>query len=129
MITINNYREVVNEDGSTFFVLELQGGLEMVQSEETGNFYATAKKASITSTFDEATCKSLVGTKMQGSIVKVEVEPYIYLVKDTGEEITLTHRWVYSISSNSQSKTEQPLVANTEVFSENGEPELAETSF
>jgi len=129
MITIINYREVDREDGSTFFVLELQGALELVQSSETGNFYATSKKASITSTFDEATCKALVGTEMPGSIAKVEVESFNYIVKDTGEEITLSHRWVYSPDENKQAKSEQPFKANTEVFSENGVPELAETSF
>jgi len=129
MVTIINYTERLREDGSSFFVLGLQGGLEMIQSSETGNFYATAKKASITSTFDEATCKALVGTEMSGSITKVEVEPFNYIVKETGEEITLSHRWVYTPTENKQAKSEQAFEANTKVFSENGVQELAETSF
>ena len=129
MVTIIDYTERLREDGSSFFVLGIQGGLEMIQSAETGNFYATAKKASITSTFDEATCKALVGTEMSGSITKVEVEPFNYTVKETGEEITLSHRWVYSPIENKQAKSEQGFEANTEVFSENGVPELAETTF
>ena len=39
--------------------------------------------------------KSLVGKTMAGSIEKVESEPYQYSVEETGEVITLTHRFVY----------------------------------
>ena len=67
----------------------------MVKSKETGNFYVTAKRAFIPSTFDEDVCASLVGTQMPGGIVKEVCEPFNYVVKETGEEITLNHRWVY----------------------------------
>jgi hypothetical protein len=82
--------------GTIPHVLILQGGLEMVLSEETGRYYCTAKQASITSTFDEATCKSLVGTKLPGKIARIQSDPYDYTVKETGEIITLTHRWAYN---------------------------------
>ena len=62
----------------------------------SGRYYATAKQASITSTFDEATCKSLVGTKLPGRISKDQCDPYDYTIKETGEIITLTHRWAYN---------------------------------
>jgi hypothetical protein len=38
-------------------LFELQGGIEMVKSKETDKFYVTARKASISSTFDELTCQ------------------------------------------------------------------------
>ena len=48
----------------------------MVQSLDTGKFYATARKASVTSTFNEETAKGLIGTKMPGVIKRVESDPY-----------------------------------------------------
>lgn len=95
MVRIVNYNERNSEDGSTFYALEIQGGLEFVKSQETGNFYATARKSSITSTFDEETCKALIGTEIPGIIVKQECDPYEYTIKETGEKITLTHKYSY----------------------------------
>ena len=96
MVTIVNYYERKTLDGKVFFVLEVQGGIEMVMSQQTGSYYATAKKALIPSTFDESTCKGLVGTGMSGSIQRQECEPYEYTVKETGEILLLNHRWIYS---------------------------------
>lgn len=105
MVQIVNYRECNKDDGSKFYLLEIQGGVEMVKSKSTGQFYATAKKAYISSTFNETTCKGLIGTQMQGNIVKKEVASYTYIVKETGDEITLTHKWVFEPkSSNSIEK-------------------------
>ncbi|GFD83548.1 hypothetical protein KUL118_64100 [Tenacibaculum sp. KUL118] len=83
MVTIINYKERQKEDGTTFYALEVQGGIEMIRSKSTGNFYATAKKAYVPSTFDEAICKGLIGTQMDGSIKKQDCEPYEYTIKDT----------------------------------------------
>lgn len=95
MVRIINYIERTSEEGKKFFVLEVQGGMEMVKSQQTGNYYATAKKASIASTFDETTCKALIGTEMPGRIKKVISEPYEYTIKDTGEVIILNHKFAY----------------------------------
>lgn len=96
MVTIINYKKRQKEDGTSFYILEVQGGIEMVMSQTTNQFYATSKKASITSTFDELTCQTLIGTQMQGTITKQECEPYEYTIKDTGEIVILQHRFVYS---------------------------------
>lgn len=125
MVTIVNYKERQKEDGTEFFVLELQGGIEMVKSKETGNFYATAKRAYIPSTFTEEVCESLIGTQMPGVIVKEVCEPFNYVIKETGEEITLNHRWVYKSEEELQkpkatSMPEQNVIANSGVFSKNG---------
>lgn len=98
MVTISNYKSAINAEGDEFFMLELLGGVESVQSKETGRFYLTARKATISSTFDEGTCQSLIGTKMPGSVRKVEVDPYPYVIKDTGEEVILSHRYEYDPS-------------------------------
>ncbi|WP_412985625.1 hypothetical protein [Pontimicrobium sp. IMCC45349] len=125
MVTIINFKERQKEDGTTFFVLELQGGIEMVKSKETGNFYATAKRAFIPSTFDKDVCTSLIGTKMPGGIVKEVCEPFNYVITETGEEITLNHRWVYKSEDElTPAKApvihEQNVIANSNVFSKNG---------
>jgi len=96
MVTINGYAERESREGKKFYALIVQGGPEMVLSEETGRYYATAKQASITSTFDEKTCQDLVGTKLPGKIMKIACDPYEYTIKESGEVIKLNHRWTYN---------------------------------
>ena len=95
MVKIIDYQKKQNKDGEDFFLLVLQGGLQIVKSQETGRYYATIKQATMSTTFDEATCKSLIGEEIPGSIVKVESEPYEFAKPETGEVITLSHRWEY----------------------------------
>ena len=95
MVRISNYQKRTTEEGKDFFVLELQGGVEIVKSQETGKNYMTARKASMSCTFDELTCKSLIGTELPGSVKKVNCEEYSYTIKETGEIITLSHRFEY----------------------------------
>lgn len=127
MVRIVNYKERQKDDGTMFYVLEIQGGLEMVQSKETGSFYATVKKAYVSSTFDEQTCKALIGSEMPGKIIKEECEPYDYVVKETGEEIILYHRWVYAPEDQNENvsniSTQPKMVdikADVNQFSQNG---------
>lgn len=129
MVRIIGFTRREKEDGTPFFTLELQGGVEMVKSLETGQFYATAKKANVTSTFDEVTCKALIGSEMPGKIVKKVVEPYSYVVKETGEELVLNHRWVFVPEGDEgtiQDEAIDQLIANPSSFSRNGQQELAE---
>lgn len=95
MVTVIDYALRKNSQDQEFYALILQGGLEMVKSKETGNFYATAKRASVTSTFTEEFCQTLIGHQMQGSITRIPSEPYEFTIPDTGEVIQLEHRWVY----------------------------------
>ena len=97
MVRIVDYKRRINSIGEEFFALILEGDLTMVQSAETGRLYATAKQCSITSTFDEETCKAMIGRQMPGQIVKVECEPYSYTVEQTGEILTLNHRYEYKM--------------------------------
>ena len=95
MVTVADYRQRENRDGEPFYALILEGDIEMVQSDQTGKFYATAKRASMPSTFDEATCQKLIGKQMPGDIQKVDCEPYEFTIPDTGEVIMLRHRYEY----------------------------------
>ena len=95
MVRIVNYHKRTTEEGKEFFTLELQGGIEVVKSQETGKLYMTARKANMSCTFDELTCQSLIGTELPGSVRKVNCEAYEYTIKDTGEVITLSHRFEY----------------------------------
>lgn len=95
MVRIIDYKQVQNTAGDPFISLVLQGDLVMVQSSETGRFYATAKKTSITSTFSEEEAKALIGREISGRIEKVACPEYEYSIEETGEVITLSHRWDY----------------------------------
>ncbi len=93
MVRIVDYKAYQNEEGEDFFVLVVQGGITVVKSKETGRTYLTKQTAKVSCTFDEDTCKDLIGTDIPGRIIKMEVEPYEYTNEETGELITLTHRY------------------------------------
>ena len=106
MVTIIDYSKRQNAEGKEFFTLNLMGGVELVKSTKTGNYYATAWKSSITSTFNEEVCKSLVGTKLPGTVQKIECEPYEYALPTTGEIIMLTHKYLFNPSPNTATMEE-----------------------
>lgn len=95
MVKIINVKPSVNAEGKAFYSLKLMGGVEPIQSQQTGKFYLTAKTCYIPSTFDEQTALSLIGTQLPGSVERVGCEPYEYTIKDTGEVVTLTHTYEY----------------------------------
>lgn len=95
MVTIVDYRAYQKEDGTEFYALEVQGGIEIIKSKETGRNYLTARKAVVSCTFDKDTCEALKGTQIDGVIKKVEVAPYEYTLKETGEVIMLSHRYEF----------------------------------
>ena len=95
MVRIIEYKTIAGEDDKDFNMLVLQGGVEPMLSQKTGRTYLTMRKASISTTFDEATCKSLIGTELPGNIQKVSCEPYEYSVVETSEVLTLDYRWQY----------------------------------
>ncbi len=95
MVTVTNYTTRTRKDGSTFQVLEISGSAELVQSQETGKFYATVRKTTIPCTFDETIAKGLVGTQMKGDVVRVQVDAYDFVNPKTGEIIKLQHSYSY----------------------------------
>lgn len=97
MVTIIDYKKRKNAEEKEFMSLTVQGDVELVKSTKTGKFYATAKKCSIVSTFDEATCKTIIGKTMPGSIIKVESEAYEYEIPGSGgETMMLNFQYQYA---------------------------------
>ena len=95
MVTVTNYSTRVRKDGTTFIALEISGGVELIQSNNSGKFYATVRKTSIPSTFDEAIAKGLIGSQMKGDVVRVQVDAYDFVDKRSGEIIKLQHSYAY----------------------------------
>jgi len=95
MILVTNYNKRTSKDGRVFITLELQGGLELIQSATTGKHYACVRKTSVVSTFDESIAKMLIGTQIPGKIVRKECEEYSYTIQSTGEVISLMHTWEF----------------------------------
>ncbi len=113
MVKIMDYRTYQKEDGTEFCALVVQGGLEAVKSKETGKMYFTAKTAKVPCTFNEEMCKSVIGTELEGNITKVVTEPYEYPNPETGEIMTLSHRYEFVSDKDSLSENliEEELVA------------------
>ena len=95
MVTVVECAIRETKDGRNFVALILQGGLSLVKSKQTKNYYATVKRCSIPSTFDEETAKGMIGEKIPGSVQKKSCEPYDFVNKETGEVIQLDYRWAY----------------------------------
>jgi len=95
MVRVIDYNTIKTLAGKEFNLLIVQGGIESLVSAKTGRIYLTMRKANVSTTFDEASCKSLIGTELKGSVERVDCEPYEYTVKETGEIITLKHNWQY----------------------------------
>jgi len=95
MVQVTNFHEVETKEGKTFISLELTGGLELMQSQTSGKFYATVRKCRIPSTFDANIAKMMIGTQMDGDVVRVETDPYEYVNKRTGEVLLLQHSYAY----------------------------------
>jgi len=108
MITVTNFAERQRKDGTTFITLEITGGVELVQSQTSGRYYATVRKCSIPSTFDVNVAKSMIGQRLDGDIVKVIVEPYDFITPK-GDVMRLQHSWAY------RPKDSQDLVGHTNV--------------
>ena len=95
MVIVKNYFHREGEKGEPYITLQLEGDMELVQSQKTGRFYATARTCNIYSTFDKPTAERMVGTEMPGKIVRVSCEPYLFTIPETGEVVELAHAWDY----------------------------------
>ena len=117
MVTIVN-AHLRKGDNGNYVSLELQGDITLVQSQNTGRFYATAKRCFMFSTFNEETAMSLIGTKIPGSIERVECDAYDFTVPETGEVIKLAHTYTFKPAEGPGSTTAPKAT-----------PALAEVSF
>lgn len=97
MVTVigHNIRTQKDNEQKTYISLELEGDIEMVQSQATGRFYATVRRCAISSTFDQLTAERMVGKQMPGSIERVPCEPYDFTIETTGEVMKIGYRWSY----------------------------------
>ncbi|MBD1398828.1 hypothetical protein H9Q13_16775 [Pontibacter sp. JH31] len=95
MVTITDFKKRKSEDGKDFNVLLLQGDIELIQSKESGRFYATAKVCTIPCTFNDLMCQGLIGKTLPGNIEKIECDPYDYHIPGTDEIISLAHTYYY----------------------------------
>ena len=97
MVTVIDYHVRESKKGESFTTLTLQGDLEMIMSQNSGKYYATARKASIITTFNEDACKTLVGTTLPGKIEKKPVDkPYDYQIPDSDEVIKLDYTYEFN---------------------------------
>lgn len=96
MVTVTGYKVRENSEGKSFVVLELSSDLQLVQSAETGKFYAAVRKCTVSSSFTEEQAKMYVGERLPGRIERVEVEEYEYANEKTGEVQTYTHGYAYN---------------------------------
>jgi hypothetical protein len=118
MVKIISSKVSQNSEGKSFVSLKLQGGIEAVQSMQTGKMYLTARTCYISTTFDEATANSLIGKELPGKIERVHSEPYDYKVESTGEVITLSHRYEYKPEQVPLYHSEKELEKGFEHFEE-----------
>lgn len=97
MVTVIGYNIRTQKDNeqNTYISLELEGDVEMVQSQNSGRFYATVRRCAISSTFDQLTAERMVGKQMPGSIERVPCEPYDFTIEATGEVMKIGYRWSY----------------------------------
>lgn len=96
MVIVTDVIEKINsQTEKPFVLLEISGGLEFVQSQGTGKFYATARKCRIPSTFNIDVAKMMIGSTVPGKIVRTECTSYEYIVPSTGEIIKLSHSYAY----------------------------------
>jgi len=116
MVTVSDYAVRQNQEGESYVVLILQGDMELIQSQETGRFYATTKKCTISTTFSEQMAASQVGKELPGRVIREECEPYDFVVPKTGEIIELSHRWTYV-----PDESPKPVKAAV-TFTKNGRP-------
>ena len=95
MVIVKDVKRAENAMGEEFYGLILESGAVAVRSKATGRIYLTAKTAFVATTFDEPTAKSMIGQELDGTIRKVQTDPYEYVIEETGEVIELSHRWEY----------------------------------
>ena len=117
MVKVTGYQQRKTAEGKTFLVLELEGGLQIQTSQNSGNPYASISKCTIPCTFEEDVAKQLVGTTLPGTIVKEPCEPYDFLNPQTEEILTLEYRHCYKAPETlveKQAPTPQLIIADVE---------------
>ena len=115
MVTVKAYHLRKNAEGQTYVSLELIGQIEMVQSQNTGRFYATTRRCFIYSTLDEKSAEQAVGTQFPGNIVRTPCDPYEYVIPENRSKVILSYRYTY-VPEEMQVKTlaKRPVIIHDE---------------
>ena len=97
MVTVVGFNLRTQKEGEKkqYITLEIEGDIEMIQSQNTGRHYATVRRCVVSSTFDPLTAERMVGKQMAGTIERVPCESYDFTVPESGEVIQLGYRWDY----------------------------------
>lgn len=94
-VTIIGYQKKKNQEGGSFLVLNIEGGVVMSQSESTGSWFASTMKTSIVASMDEKTIMGMIGQTLPGTIIKKQCPPYSYTIPSTGEDKTLDYTYEF----------------------------------
>jgi hypothetical protein len=109
MVKVVSCLERQRKDGSSFVVLEISGGVELVLSQKSQRYYATLRRVFIPFTGTLENAKLFIGQELEGEVVRLIVPKYEYLNKTTGEVMILQHAYAYS------PKDSRELVGHTRV--------------
>ena len=111
MVKIIGTKHSENSNGKEFLSLKLQGGVEAIQSQQTGKFYLTARTCLIPTTFNLEQAKALIGSEIPGNVERVSSDPYNYTIKETGEVISLSHSYEFVPESAVKSRSRETAFA------------------
>lgn len=115
MVKIIGVKVSENNDGKEFISLKLQGAVEVMQSQQTGKAYLTARSCFISTTFSLETAQALIGTEIPGNVERVHSEAYDYTIKETGEVISLSHRYEFVPETKSERRIRESASDQTAV--------------
>ena len=101
MVTVVDYVKQKTEDGKEFIRLLLQGNDLTLITTDAGRVYAKVSKASIIAAISEEVAQQQVGKQLQGTIEKVDSEPWTYVIRETGEQRILNYRYQYNPTGTS----------------------------
>lgn len=118
MLTVTNYKVSQSKDGNKFISLVVEGGIEMVQSQSSGSFYAKSKRCFIPFTASESAAKAMIGTTIPGTIERVSCSPYEFKM-ESGEVMTLFYTYQFQpeqVEIVSQEDTEEEYYPSVEAL-------------
>ena len=115
MVKIIGVKVSENNDGKEFISLKLQGAVEVMQSQQTGKSYLTARTCYISTTFSLETAETLIGSEIPGNVERVHSEAYSYTIKETGEIISLSHRYEFVPETKAERRVRENAANQTAV--------------
>ena len=95
MVTIINYKVERSKSGEEYIRLQIQSDDLNVVTTESGSQYVNAPQATIISTISEEVAKTQLGRKLPGTIERIRTDPWTFTDRQTGEQKTLHHRYIY----------------------------------